>query len=656
MIGILLLCGFLLCGAAIADAAFARKCGLVRLWLGLCLGLLLMMWLPALFAFFLRFTRLANLLGLGCAAALAVAVRLRFHGHARASGPFCGEISPRLLLALIVPMLLLSAYLQYTHTLRYVGGALHVGQSTYGDLCLHLGIATSLRNAAFPPDYSILPGALLGYPFLGDSMITSMLLFGSNLALSFALTGVLMMALVYLGFILFAWELTHKKSATALAFVLMFINGGLGFLYTFDGVFRDSAMLRNVFTGFYQTPTNMPELNLRWVNVIADMMIPQRTLLAGWTLLLPALYLLIDAERERTTGRYALLGAWAGAMPMVHTHSFFALGLLSIGVAIHGLMRAPREELRATFLRYLAYGLTALILALPQLFTWTFPQTAGGGSLAFRFNWVNNQGNGRLIDEYFWFWIKNVGLVYIAMVPAALSMKRGSLQRSLALGALVIYGVAELIQFQPNEYDNNKLFYVAFMVMLPIVALYLTRLYDRLRGVRGRALFAALFIAASTLSGGLSLAREVVSDYELFGAAEVRAAKFIEENLPADAVFLTGDQHNNAVAALTGRNIVCGTGSYLYFHGIDYSAQREAEARMLADPADSAELFARYGVDYAYISSSERYNFSADETWFREHCDAVYDDGGVSIYALNPMENDEEKPGEENLEENVITG
>ena len=142
-----------------------------------------------------------------------------------------------------------------------------------------------------------------------------------------------MMELVYLGFIIFAWRLTGgKQSAVTLAFILMFLNGGLGFLYTFDGAFKDPTMLQNVFTGFYQTPTNMPELNLRWVNVICDMMVPQRTLLAGWTVLLPALYLLAEAVETRRAADFAVLGVWAGLMPMIHTHSFFALGLLSIGV------------------------------------------------------------------------------------------------------------------------------------------------------------------------------------------------------------------------------------------------------------------------------------------------------------------------------------
>ena len=157
----------------------------------------------------------------------------------------------------------------------------------------------------------------------------------------------------------------------------------------------------------------------------------------------------------------------------------------------------------------------------------------------------------------------------------------------------------------------------------------------RLRGVRGRAMLACLFIGASTISGTLSLSREVVSSYMLFGADEVQAAAFIEENLPTDAVILTGDQHNNAVAALTGRHIVCGTGSYLYYHGFDTSVQHAAEEQMLANPGESASLFEEYGVDYIYVSSHERNNFSVDENWFFENCALLYDADGVRIFAYD---------------------
>ena len=59
----------------------------------------------------------------------------------------------------------------------------------------------------------------------------------------------------------------------------------------------------------------------------------------------------------------------------------------------------------------------------------------------------------------------------------------------------------------------------------------------------------------------------------------MEAADYIRDELPADAVYLTGDQHNNLVAALAGRQIVCGTSSYLYFHGVNY---QQAELRRAA--------------------------------------------------------------------------
>ena len=640
MIGYLVLAGFLACGCVTMDALLPRQHRLTRLWLGLCAGLLLMMWLPTLFAFALRFTQTAQLLGLGAAALLASACALKARRQPRERK--WSDMPLWLPLALVLPLAILSGYLQYTHVLREVNGALHVGQSTYGDLCLHLGIATSLRGAAYPPDYSLLPGTLLGYPFLGDSMVTTMLLFGSGLSDAFIVTGTLMMALVALGFVIFSWELTHSRAATVVATVLMFVNGGLGFVYALDGIGRDATAFREIFTGFYLTPTNQPALNLRWVNVICDMMIPQRTLLAGWMALIPALWLLLTAARDGNARRFALLGVWAGAMPMIHTHSFLALGLLSAGAMAYAAISAPRGQRRAALGRFMLYGGIAVALALPQLVTWSVPQTVRGGALQFHFNWVNNQGDGKLIDGYCWFWVKNVGLIWLMMIPAALSgrrrpskagaMDRTGLIRLFGAGALCIYAVAELIQFQPNEYDNNKLFYVAYMAMLPAVGLYLVALWDRLKGVRGRALLACVFMGVSTLSGALTIGREVISDYQLFDRSSVAAAAWIEQNAPMDAMVLTGNQHNNAVAALAGRRIVCGTGSYLFFHGVDYSTQQWDQTEMLERPGENTALLNRYGIEYVYISSYERGDYDVDEDWFAENGELAFSQGDVCIY------------------------
>ncbi len=643
-----ILAAFLGLGVLAAEGLFAGRPRSTRAYLGLTWGLIMMMWLPSAWAFRFGFTVVAQWWALGSALVLSAALFLL--GRPWRAGRLHVVGMPGKLLLLIVPFLILSFYLQFTHTLRPVDGALHVGQSTFGDLSLHLGIATGLRNAAFPPEYTLLPGTMLGYPFLSDAVVSTMLLFGAPLRWAFITTGTLMMGLVFWGFLLLSWELTRSRKAVAIAFLLMFLNGGLGFLYTFDGAFRDNfAKFNDALYGFYLTPTNMPDLNLRWVNVIADLMIPQRTLLAGWTVCIPALMLLAQAVRQRvetsrmeplgpvhvvteSDGRlwdYVVLGVWVGLMPMIHTHSFLALGLISLGAFAYLLVKSDRRGQVAR--NFLVFGGIAMVLALPQLLTWTFPQTSGGGSLKFHLNWVNN--NDGLIDGWLWFWVKNVGLVFLLFVPAALTQeKRG---RALAVGALTVFLIAETVLFQPNPYDNNKLFYVAFILMLPLAAEYVAKVYEKLSGVRWRPFLLGAFLVVSTLSGGITLLREAISDYEAYSADEAQAAEYVEENTPGDAMFLTGGWHNNPVSALAGRKLVCGTGTYLYFHGVNYQSQQQAARDMYETPAENRSLFDAYRVDYIYISNYERSDYAIDEAFFRENFPAYYQNGEVTIYAVS---------------------
>ena len=636
MLGIALLLAFEGAGWLAMDALLPRQGRMTRLWLGLCFGLLLMMCLPSLYAFFLRFTALAQYLAGGTALLIGGLTQAVTHlaGTYRSGTSRAKEPPVLFVLCLVLPLLAVMAYLQYNHTLRPVDGALYTGQSTYGDLNLHLGIATGLVDAAYPPEYTILPGAKLGYPFLMDALSASMYALGTPLRWAFILPGTLMSGLVFWGFILLTWRFTTDKRAVTLAYLLLFLNGGLGFIYVLDQVGTDPSAFLAALNDYYKAPANLVERNIRWANVIVDMMLPQRTLLAGWCMVIPALWLLYQAVSDRRPiGYFLLLGLWGGAMPMIHTHSFLALGLISAGMMVFSLVKTTGIHHRQLLAGFALYGGLAVLLAAPQLLTWSVPQTLEGGSLRFQFNWVNWNGRG-LIDGYFWFWIKNVGPVYLALVPAALYAR--TREKGFAIGAGLVWLVAELILFQPNVYDNNKLFYVAFITLLPLTGAYLVALYDRMKGIPGRRLFALAFLVVSVLSGGLSLVRECRSGvYMLYDPYVTEAARQIEAHAPQDATFLTCDNHNNAVSSLSGRKIVCGTGSFLYYHGMDYSTQRWAETMMFEQAAAAGALYEQYNVDYIFISSYERANFAIDYAGIAGTYPLIYENEGVQIYAVS---------------------
>ena len=117
-----------------------------------------------------------------------------------------------------------------THTLAPAEGGLYTGQSCYGDLSLHLGLITSTATQGFfPPEYSILPGVLVSYPFLCDTVSSSLYLLGSSLRVSYMLPMFWALANVFVGMYLFSMKLLANNKKAALAALLFFVGGGFGF-------------------------------------------------------------------------------------------------------------------------------------------------------------------------------------------------------------------------------------------------------------------------------------------------------------------------------------------------------------------------------------------------------------------------------------------
>ena len=631
-----------------------RRRVLDRIWLGMSFGLLEEMCLPALMAFITGFNEAAHGLALGLAGLLAGICWLgRSRKPARAWDRE-ESVLLRQMLLVVLPLTLLGGYLQYTHGMRVDGdGNWNVGQSTYGDLPMHMSFITGLTGKKYPADYPFFPGHRLSYPFLADSLSSTFYLFGCSLQVALAFPGTFMMFLCYMGVMVLSREMTTGKRTVLLATALFFLNGGLGFLYDFDqaagfngeGGLVAGDRLNRILTGYYKTPTNQPDPNnLRWSNVICDLMIPQRTLLGGWAMGIPCFYLLETLfhpdkhSREESPRGLILLGIWAGMLPLIHTHTFLALGLSSLGVMTYDLIHAGkngRNRRSEILIRYLIYGGGAAVIALPQLIGFTFAQTFQQGQnhpafLTFQFNWVNNPSGQGMRDFYLWFYVKNIGIPFL-MLLAALADPDPK-QHRLFSGLIPIVLAAELIRFQPNEYDNNKLFYLAWMIGCMIVSNWSAKVWRMLKDLKGRNILAAAASVVVFLSALLTIARECVSDYRAFSRDAVEAGMFIREGTEDDAVFLTGTQHLNPVDSIAGRTIVCGPDLWLYWHGFDTQERKTDLFRFYEAPEENEDVLEKYGVDYIYVSSYERSSYEVDEAALNRKYEILFENGEATIY------------------------
>ncbi len=638
MIGILYYLVYLFCGIVIAAIfldGYKRHCILI---IGLSIGSLIGAWFPAAvsiaFGAFNKFTNLTALIITAVSCAIAAIVKNKKDGFINKSWHAIDKQEEASMLIVSLPLFVLISVLFFGHVLIEKNSAYYGGQTTYGDLSMHLGMITSIaRQGIFPPEYSILPGARLSYPFLVNSLSASLYLFGTSLRWSVIFPSLVMSFVCFSGFFILAKKFSGKNKSATIATLLFFITGGLGFVY-FLG---DAKLFKEIFTGFYRTPTNLPEMNLRWVNVICDMMVPQRTTLMGWSVLIPCMFVLYTGiknklEKEFLPGNFLTVnkemifaGVIAGLLPMVHTHSFLALGILCAGVLITGLFIKKIDPNRFGG-GFLAFLIPVGLLAVPQLFFWIFNQSQG--FLKKHLDWVN--------EGWPWlkFWVINVGLPFVLIIPAFIWGRKKYLL--VFVGATLIYVIAEIIAFQPNFYDNNKLLLVWYMIMCIIVGDFVCFLLDKIKIKTAKliAIIAISFIFFT--SAALTIIREIYSngEYMLFSSEHIEAAEAIDENAPIDALFLTGAQHLNAPASIAGRNVFAGSNSYLYFHGFDLTEKYNIMEKMYTDEQSSPQLIKEEEIDYVYLSSYERYAFKTFGNLFDIY-PIVFDNGEVRIYAVS---------------------
>ena len=675
-------------GVIFAFAVLEKENTAVRFFFGTVFGSTLYMWIPTVFSLFFQFTVTAHLCGAAVTLAAASILYVKKKPSVNVEEIETTFKRHRFLLCISV-MLCFFVYL-ILHSFRITDGKIYCSQATYGDMSMHLGFITSIANqGVFPPEYSILPGTRLSYPFLADTNSSSLYLMGASLRFAYVWPMILAGAQVFFGFYLFAYNWLKDKLKAAVAWVFVFFCGGFGFIYFIDG---SGEKFKKIFTGFYSTPTNHAEESIRWVNVVVDMLLPQRATLFGWALLIPTMYLIYRGVFEEKKSYFLISGILLSLMPMIHTHSFLFAGMLCAAWLMVSLRKRKSEEKAARIIKIFmviavfsvaqlvefarktdnkhsdmmlyigilgllpiaiyavllvirscrengvnsllsTWGLLLLpvvILALPQLMFWTFPQTAGNVYfLTGTLNWVNYS------ESYFSFYLKNMGLVIILFPFAVCYGKREQFFKIMP--AMLVWFAAEFICFQPNEYDNNKLFYPAFMLICCFTADFVVDLLRRVSRKTIRNMALALGMTISVFSAVLTMGREAVSSYILFDREAYALAEFAE-TLPSNAVFLTSSKrHNNPIAALAGRNIVCGSSAYLLYHGLDYSYREAVAARFYANPKANAAFLEENRVEYIVLGDEERSDYTVDEESIESLYTCVFKAEDISLYRVRDI-------------------
>jgi len=553
----------------------------------------------------------------------------------------------------------------------------------WGDTAYHLSMIERFAHAGvFGIDQPVLAGTPLAYPFLINLASAVLLKLNLGIIPAFYIPLVILGLAGILLFFSLAFRI-FKSAWPAFAVVAIILFGsGLGFLQFFNDVKSASAISPHP---FLETLTNPPHEythldtrtggkpqgfdspeNIVWIVPAISFLSHQRSFVFGFGLFSLFLLLFWLYQKEKSLWR---LGIISGLTPLAHGHTF-----LSMAISAAGWLAKQKNNLKY----FLAFGITALVIALPSLAFINQAMNFAGESLGksffkLQFGWMTCEHAASWIScvpaigtdtNAFWFWSKNFGIVFwiwscfiIYLALIRLKIILGGEQKSdpdsdksesrkflewLAVPSVLLFAVPNLFILQPWEFDNNKiLFYwwiMAAFIVIGVLTILLRNIRDRRLKIAGIAV-SCVVIFFTIFSGLIDIQARILNpDKNHFGywsEPQKNLASWIEANIPPDAIFLTGQSPTSSIPMIAGRRLYLGYTGWLWSQGIDFS-DRESKIRRILGNGE-ANLACREKISYILKDSDLLKTYPFTNLDFLNKLDKVYRDktGSLTILKLN---------------------
>lgn len=515
----------------------------------------------------------------------------------------------------------------------------------WGDWAAHMTMSSALANRSlWLTDSPFLLGAPFRYPF-GVNWLTAIItnlgvpFFTSLVVLSLVLTVSSVVALLF-----FFYQLLRSEKLAILASSLFLLNGGMGWWFFLQDILGSNTPLQTLLHPTQQY-TRMDQHNIKFINVIDSMLIPQRAFALGFPVALICLGILIPwitRNEKRRSWHVILPGILLGFLPLLHTHSFLMVFILLATWSCLYLLQKnlPLKQLQFKQLLKLARPLILLagivgVISIPLIGHY-YLGPSSGSFISFLPGWYANEFGVNWLGWWFLNWgvmpvMAVLGWVYLF---ATAKTTQGKIQAALVyLPFFLIFMAANIWKFQPFIWDNTKLFVWSALGFSALAAVALKKIwtskYKAVVFILGPSLILSGLIDAYWIQ------RHDLHSYVLFTKEELRLAEWTQHNTSPEAIWLTGDQHNNWLYNLTGRQSVLTYRGWLWTHGYEYLETEQNVRAMFHDPQENQELVQQKGISYILVGPNERSEWGADEGQLNQLYPVLKETNHYTIYATN---------------------
>jgi len=489
---------------------------------------------------------------------------------------------------------------------------------SWADGAVHLTYASTFAyGPGIKGDHPLFAGHPFTYPFASDLLTGYLAKLGFPITVAHILLGFILSLSLLILLYLFYLRLFHRDSIAILASNLFFFSGGLGWYWFLRDLFSSGL---STLAHLPRQYTHYPEVGIEWINTISGLLIPQRALLLALPVGLFLFLLLWRIYRHPRQISFTLLltgSLLLGLLPIIHPHTLFVVGLVTLFLARF----APRSSQSKLLLFLILASPLGLILAARFI----LPAT-GSGFFSWFPGWLSTSAS----ISWFKFWILNWGLTLPIFTIAFFHLPPPL--RRFTSPFILVFILANLIQFQPYAWDNVKIFIWVYLVFAGAIASLLINWFTRHSFLTSLLL---LVLISSGLLDSLRLLDLSQNQIPMYSSEQLEIAHFLRTNTSATARFLTSDTHNHLVPTLTGRPILMGYPGWLWTYGIDYHSREQHIATIFAGTDPALDLLHQYAIDYVVIGPSEQHKYTPNQAFFTDHFSPILTTDNYTIYAIN---------------------
>lgn len=495
----------------------------------------------------------------------------------------------------------------------------------WGDWAGHLSFAAPFAYRPLSSWFTTHPlayGENFSYHFVADAISGLLIRAGANVTTAFILPSIITTFLLLAALYFFYHQILRSTRQAFLALTIFLTSGGLGFwLYILD-LSRKPTLNNILFPP--QEYTYLPRFNIELVNSVTGMLIPQRSFLLGLPAVLLILITLSAWTKKNFRGvspvKLALLGAVIGLIPLVHSHSYLVLVFLMFTLFLF------------TFRHWRQWVFIGAATLASTLFTYLsfFQGNVESSLYLWRPLWLAAQNPK--YSGFLCFWLMNWGLFLPLAILGTAACKL--YRNPLVTGGLVIFIIGNLISFQANIINNDRIIIWSYLLLSAPTASLLALLWRQGKTAKFIALLSLVIITASGFTDLWRITNTDRLQAVMLTKEDIAIAeKFRQLARPSDLV-LTSTSHNHWVRTHTGSQTLLGYLGWLSNYGFHYQATYQDMRNMYQGGAKTARLLNKYHIKYVVVGLSELQEFNVNTNYFKQNHRLVLQTDHYSVYQI----------------------